>query len=133
VQTRGARVLLLLVTPDAVVRLVERADEIGARVGQRETFAPPGVTLAQSEAVHAVARLALDGNQPHVVELARRLEQYAGLVQCLAFRRMRGPRRVTEREIDVIGVRRVCTLGFPCSRPLADSQCERQLAALRGP
>ena len=34
-----ARVLALLVAPDAVVRLVESADQIRARVGQREAFA----------------------------------------------------------------------------------------------
>ena len=100
------------------MRLIECADEIGARVGQRETLAAPDVTLAQSEAVHAVARLALDGNQPHVVELARRLEQYAGPVQCLAFRCMRGPRRVTQRQIDAVGMRRVFTL--TSGGPLAD-------------
>ena len=35
-----ARVLALLVAPDAVVRLVEGACEVGAAVGQREALAP---------------------------------------------------------------------------------------------
>ena len=80
-QPRGARVLLLLVAPDAVVRLVERADEVGAAVGERETLAASRMAFVQAQAFDAVARFALDGNEAHVVELARRLEKHARLVQ----------------------------------------------------
>src|SRR5439155_19668500 len=46
-QPRRARILLLLVTPDAVVRLVEAAGEIGARIGQREAVAAAQVIFGQ--------------------------------------------------------------------------------------
>src|SRR5581483_6842361 len=39
-QAARARVLALLVTPDAVMRLVEAADQIRARIGERKAFPP---------------------------------------------------------------------------------------------
>ena len=38
-QAFGAGILVLLVAPDAVVRLIQRADEIRAGIGEREAFA----------------------------------------------------------------------------------------------
>ena len=42
----GAGVLALVVAPDAVVGVVERAGEIGAGIGQREAVARAGDALA---------------------------------------------------------------------------------------
>ena len=49
-----AAVLLLVVAPDAVIRLVERAGEVGAGVGQREPVARPPVVLGQTQHRDAV-------------------------------------------------------------------------------
>ena len=73
-QARRARILLLLVTPDAVVRLVEAAGEIGAWVGQREPVAAAQMIVGEPHHLDAVTRLVLDRYEPHVVELARRPE-----------------------------------------------------------
>ena len=59
-QSRRARILALLVAPDAVVRLVEAAGEIGAAIGQREAVAPAQVIVRQAPGVDAVPRLVLD-------------------------------------------------------------------------
>src|SRR5439155_309183 len=98
--------LLLLVPPDAVVRLVEAAGEIGARIGQREAVAAAQVIFGQPHHLHAVAGLVLDGYQPHVIELARRPKQHAGLVERLAIRCVHRPRGIAERQVDVRRVRR---------------------------
>ena len=78
-QALRAGILALLVAPDAVVRLVERAGEIGAGVGEREAFAvaqvDPGHVRRRSRGGFGVHR-----DQPHEVELVRRLEQHAAAV-----------------------------------------------------
>ncbi len=61
-----ARILALLVAPDAVVRLIERADEIGARVGQREAVAPAqSMRRGDLQRLDVVQRDVLDGNEAH--------------------------------------------------------------------
>src|SRR2546425_529684 len=79
---------------------------------------------AQPPQVHTATRLALDGDELQVVELARRLEQYARLVSGLARRRLDRPGRVSKREVDVSRVR-----GF-VTAPGAHVRGERKLAAL---
>jgi hypothetical protein len=70
------------VAPDAVVRLIERAREIGARIREREAF--------------AMAQLGMR-NELHEVELARRLEEHPAAMLRLALRREHGPRGVPRR------------------------------------
>ena len=101
-QAARARVLALLVAPDAVVRLVETADEIGAGIGQREAVAlAQRVVARELPRRHAVPRLGLDRHEPHVVELARRAEQHAAAVRGAPRRGVRRPRRVAQREIEL--------------------------------
>ncbi len=91
---------------DAVVGLVEGADEIGAGVGQLEAFAAPAVMLAQ---LHHRSAMLLDGvqwHQMHGIEFARRLEQHAGGVFCAAGRRERRPGGIAQGEIEGLGVGR---------------------------
>src|SRR5437868_5779888 len=84
------------------MRLIESADDIGARVSERKAFAAAKVLGTEPPHVDAVARLVLDRNQLEVVELVRRLEQYALAVERLSLLRVRGPGGVAQREIDVI-------------------------------
>src|SRR4029079_1201946 len=104
-QAGRARILLLLVTPDAIVGLVESAREIGAGVGQREAVAPPPMVVRQAEAVDALLAVVLDRDQAQVIELARRLEQHAGTVPRLAGRRLRRPRGIAKRQVEIGAVR----------------------------
>jgi hypothetical protein len=77
-QAARARVLALLVTPDAVMRLVEPADEIGAGVGECEAVAlAQRVMRVELPRRHAVACLRFHRHELHVVELARRAKQHA--------------------------------------------------------
>ena len=50
----AAAVLPLVVAPDAVIRLVERAGEVGAGIGQRKPVARPPVVLGQAQHRDAV-------------------------------------------------------------------------------
>src|SRR5207248_8485742 len=54
-QTAAAAVLALVVTPDAVIRLVLRPCEIGPDIGQREAVARPPVILRSAQHRHAAA------------------------------------------------------------------------------
>src|SRR5205814_10332795 len=54
-QPLGAGILALRVAPDAVVRLVERADEVGARIGEGEALAPADVLGADRVGDDALA------------------------------------------------------------------------------
>ena len=54
-QTLGAGILALRVAPDAVVRLVERTDEVGARIGEGEALAPANVLGADRVGDDALA------------------------------------------------------------------------------
>ena len=56
------------------MRLIERAGEIGAWVGQREPVAAAQMIVGEPHHLDAVTRLVLDRYEPHVVELARRPE-----------------------------------------------------------
>ena len=112
-----ARVLALLVAPDAVVRLVEPADEVGAGIGEREAVAlAQRVMRVELPRRHAVARLGFHRHELHVVELARRAEQHAAAMRGLACRRVRRPRRVAQRDVDLRGE---CAASSACQRVTA--------------
>src|SRR4029079_6126531 len=88
-QSLRAGILALLVTPDAVVRFVERAGEVGALVAELVSFA-----LAQmGERVlrEAALRLGVDRDEAHEIELGRRLEQHSAAVPAPALGRGLGP------------------------------------------
>src|SRR4029079_12729230 len=99
--------------------LVERADEIGAGIGQRESFAP-------AQVIERMARIALrvigaQRNESHVVELARRLEKHPVAMLLASLRRPRGPPRVARREFQLSGVGGLVLL------PFGDALGEREL------
>ncbi len=96
-QAVRARILALLVTPDAVVGLTERAGEIGTGVGQRETFAAAQVVQAMQR--DAVARRGCERHEALEIELLRCLEQHAGGVALLAGRRVRRPGGIAQGEV----------------------------------
>src|SRR5207237_6044912 len=92
-------VLLLLVTPDAVICFIERTDEIGARIGERKAFAM--TKMLEPVRAGASARVRMDRNEAHVIELVRRLEQHARGVLRFAFGRRRRPRGVARGELEL--------------------------------
>ena len=111
--------------PDAVVRLVERADEVGAVVGEREAVALAQVI--QDVGRNTVAVFGVHRDQPHEVELVRRLEQHAGAVLRLALRRERRPRGVARGVLELPRVRRLVL------QPLGDLAREVELGREPGP
>jgi len=92
------------------VRLVEGADQVGARVGQREAPALAGMVAGKRERRHLAALDRHERHELHRVELARRPEQHSVAVRGAAFRRLRGPRRVTQRQVERLGVARLVLL-----------------------
>src|SRR6185436_19033830 len=104
-QALGAGVLTLLVAPDAVVGLVERADQVGALVGEREAFAL--AQLRQRVLGEPTRAFRVHRNQPHEIELVRRLEQHAAAVPGLAFGRQRRPGGVARGRFELRLVRRL--------------------------
>jgi hypothetical protein len=94
------------VAPDAVVGLVERTDEAGAGIGQREA-----VAAAQMLGVDPVRARPLQRERLRMrdevlrIGPARRLEQHAAAHVRAAGRRVQRPRRVAQREIELGRVR----------------------------
>ncbi len=88
----------MLVTPDAVVGLVECAAQARARVGEREALAAPLVTGLDRENAHAVLVVAARvAEQAHRIGLRRQREQQvAGVTQPPGFGG-RGPGAVAAR------------------------------------
>src|SRR6516162_11134702 len=125
-QSQRAGVFLLLVAPDAVMRLVEASGKIGTAIGEREAFAPTQMIVGQSPRLNAIVLLVLDGNEVYEVELARRFEKNAIPVQPASLGRMRGPRRIAKREVDLAGMRRFVRA------PFADETREAELSVQRG-
>ena len=74
-QTRGARILALLVAQDAIVGLIERTAQVRAFVGQGKTLAPANVLGLDREGGIAVLRVSLRRRHQvlgmHVVHLAK--------------------------------------------------------------
>ena len=99
-----ATVLALVVTPDAVVGVIERAGEIGARIGQREAVAGAAMRGRQLEHGDAVDDLGLDRHQMQRIDLVRHLEQHAALVGVLALGRVRRPGGVAGGGVERGGV-----------------------------
>ena len=109
------------------MRLVERADEIGPAIGQREAVAAPqSVRRGDLQRLDvALTRDRFGGNELHAVELARRAKQHAAAVRGPACRRMRRPRRVALRDVE----RRSALRGFVLL-PSRDGLRKRELERL---
>src|SRR5262249_5851571 len=75
-----AGVLALVVAPDAVVGVIERAGEIGARIGQRKTVARATIRWRQLEHRDAIDDFSLDWNKMVRIDLVRDLAQNAAFV-----------------------------------------------------
>ena len=73
-------------------------------------------------------RLGLDRHQLHVVELARRAEQHAAAMRGRARRRVRRPRRVAQREIELRRMR-----GFVAAASAVTAVREAELARTAPP
>src|SRR5262249_56180178 len=73
-------VLALVVAPDAVVGVIERAGEIGARIGQRKTVARATMRGRQLEHRDAIDDFSLDWNKMVRIDLVRDLAQNAAFV-----------------------------------------------------
>ncbi len=91
--------------PDAVVRLVERADEIGARVGELESIAAAQLLRRQPEARHAIRLRALGVDEMLRVDLRGLLEEHSTGVLAPAGLGLERPGRVTHRFVEGFGVR----------------------------
>ena len=87
----GAGILPLVVAPDAVISVIERAGEIRSLVGQGETVARTAMRGGQLEHRDAVDDLGLDWNEAMRIDLARQLEQHPVSVPVLALRGVRRP------------------------------------------
>ncbi len=91
--------------PDAVVRLVERADEVRAGVGELEAFAIALVPPGDPERVRAIVLRLHDVRQQIVrIDFSGLLEEHPcaiALAACIGEER---PRGIAEREIEVLGV-----------------------------
>ena len=110
----------MVVAPDAVVGVIERAGEIGARVGECEAIACAPMRNRQLEHSHAIHDLGLDRNEVVRVDFARQLEQHAAFVPVLALRRVRCPGGVARGKIER---GRMLGLGLhPCVDPLSEAQ-----------
>jgi hypothetical protein len=102
------------------VRLVECADQVGARIGQRETLAVALVRLAQGERGVAGGGVGLHRHQVLGVGAVRRLEQHAGRMPLAALRRGERPGSVVQCQRDASGQGRIALPGGDMAR-------ERQL------
>ena len=102
--------------PDAVVRLIQRTDQIGTGIGERKTFAPPQMT--ERVDVYAIFLPGLKRHQFLKVEFPGRLEQYTRGVPVQAFQGVRRPGRVTHGQVKLFGVGRFVVL------PLGDESRE---------
>jgi hypothetical protein len=125
-QSVRTRVLALLVAPDAVVRLVETGGEVHPRIGEREALPSPQVIAGELPRRHAVHFGRFERHQLHVVDLARRAEEHARLVQRAARRRVRGPCGIAQGQVQPAGVRRFVLL------PRRHRPCKREFAAGTG-
>ena len=97
VQARAAAVLLLVVAPDAVIRLVERAGEIGAGVGQAEPVTRPPIVFRQTQHRDAVPHDRFGRHEVVHVEPVRHPEQQAAPVPGASGRGQRRPGGIFER------------------------------------
>ena len=120
-----AAILALVVTPDAVIGLVERAGQAHALVGQAEALAMAPMIARQAHHGDTVDGHGLDRHQMRRIELVRHLEQHAALMLGLALGRERRPGGIA------LGlVQRVGMLGFR-SEPAIDMRGEAALGQRR--
>src|SRR5258708_10764284 len=76
-ETLGAGILALGVAPDAVVGLVERADEVGTRIGEGEALAPADVLGSDGIGDDALAVALVCVHEEILrIDLRRRLEEH---------------------------------------------------------
>ena len=94
----------MVVAPDAVVGVIERAGEIGAGIGEREAVARAAMLGWQLEHGDAIDDFGLDRNEMVRIDLVRHFEQNAAFMPALALRRVRRPGGVARREIERGGV-----------------------------
>ena len=100
-QAARAAVLALVMAPDAIVRLVERACQVGARIGERKTLPPPQMVRVQPVAREARAGVGhLVMHQMRIVELFRYPEQDASAVPGNTRRAEHRPGGITLREVE---------------------------------
>ena len=111
--------------PDAVVRLVERAGEVRARVGESEAFAPSQVITRKFPGRHSMHGGLAQRHELHVIQLARRAEQHAPLLRLPPRRSMRGPCRIAQRKVELVGVRRFVLL--PAGHRLRKGEFSRRV------
>ncbi len=122
-----ARVLALLVAPDAVVGLVERARKLRAGIRQAEAFAPTDVV----QGVNGIprVRVCLHGDQMERIHALGRVEQHAVAISPAALGRVRGPRAEALRGRERRRVRRL--FGEPCEHLLREQELVERAAQKR--
>jgi hypothetical protein len=84
-QSLRARVLALLVAPDAIIRFIQRARKVGPRVREPEALAPPQFAL-QAIPLEALRFIRHHRNEAPGIGLVGCLEEYACRVHFLALR-----------------------------------------------
>ena len=99
-QPARAAILALVVAPDAVVGVIERAHQVEAFVGQRKALAMTQHRPRQLQARDAVDHLGLDRHEMLEVELVRHLEQRPVAVALLALGMMQRPGGVARQRLD---------------------------------
>ena len=85
--------------------MIERGRETHAGIGKRKSLTPPDVVAFELPCARSAHVGQLDRNKLHVVELARRAEQHAAFVRGAAFRRVRRPCGIAQRDVERRGVR----------------------------
>ncbi len=99
-QASRAAVLALVVAPDAVVGVIERAHRIEARIGQCKSLAVTQQRPRQLEPGHAVDDFRLDRHEMLEVELVRHLEERPVAMARLAFGAVQRPGGVLRQRLD---------------------------------
>ena len=90
--------------PDAVIRLVERAGEIGAGVGQRKAVAAAPLVLGQPQHRDSAPLHGFDRYEVMHIEPVRHLEKDAAPMFAAAFRSQRRPGGVALRNLQRTGI-----------------------------
>ena len=128
-QALGAAVLALVVAPDAVVGLVQRAHDVGSRIGQGEALAAPSMGGRKPERRDAGDRIVHDRHQRHRVDLARDLEQHPVVIRLPAGLAEGRPGGVARRQLQRLGVRRL--VGEPVLDRLGEGELRQRPAQQR--
>ena len=120
-QSFGARVLSLSVAPDAVIGVIQCANQVSALIGQLEAFSPANVLRTDGECRDAQI-LDFLGMVNQILRIGLRwsLEQYASMCMCLPGRRLQGPCSISQGQIQM------CRVGGFIRLPLCDMVGEGQ-------